>query len=110
MLIGQKELVLLMDMRHNEDRELDIRLAELQADIQINLTICFGILAVFITAMVGLEQIYFSLPSENSVAKIGSLISLIVLGIIVLLFIKPYLKKVEKARKEMEELRKQYIW
>jgi len=40
-----------MNMRHNEDRELDIRLAELQADIQIYLAITFGLFGIFAAAL-----------------------------------------------------------
>jgi len=72
----------------NEDRELQIRLAELQADVQINLAACFGFLAVFITIIIGFEQIYFSLPQEDRLLKYA----------------------ISFSMHACNELRKQYVW
>jgi hypothetical protein len=91
-----------------DDRELQIRLAELQADVQIYLTICFGLLAILFTVFVGLQQIYFT--SSDIVAKNSTLVSMLVFPFLMFFAIRLYFKKVGDARKQMKELRKQYVW
>ena len=95
---------------HREDRELQIRLAELQADIQIYVTVCFGLFAGFVALIIGFEQIYFSLSPEEVVTKTSIFILIILGGIVCLSFSVFFLRKMFDARKQMEELRKQYAW
>ena len=90
---------------HDEYRELQIRLAELQADVQINLTICFGLLALAFAAIIGLQQIYFTSPPEEIVVKNSALVSMVGCIIIILLVTRSYLKKALDAREQMKELR-----
>lgn len=97
-----------MDMRHNEDRELDIRLAELQADVQINLTICFGLFTGFIAVMTAYLQIYFTLPPE-SLLRLLVTISIVILGGACWVVVTIFMKKANDKRKQMEDLRKQYV-
>jgi len=93
-----------------EDRELQIRLAELQADVQINLTICFGLLAVIFAVIIGLQQLYFTLPSKEIVVKNSTLVSMVGCVIIVAFVMRRFFGRAIYARKQMEELRKQYVW
>lgn len=51
---------------HNQDRELQIKLAELQANVQIYITAAFGFGAAFLALFVCLLQIFFTLPLEAS--------------------------------------------
>ena len=95
---------------HDEDRELQIRLAELQADVQINLTVCFGLVALAFATIIGLEQIYFTLPPEEVVVKNSVLVSIVGAAIIILYITRGYLGKALDAREQMEELRKKYVW
>lgn len=94
---------------HNEDRELQIKLAELQADIQINISICIGIFAILVAIMIGLEQIYFTLP-EQSIERIYIFIPELGLAIFSFVAVVPFARRAENARKKMAELRKQYVW
>ena len=94
----------------DEDRELQIKLAELQADIQINLTAFFGFLAVFIVIIIGFEQIYFILPREEALTKNTIMALVILIGIFVLGVASYFFKKALQARKQMKELRKQSLW
>ena len=95
---------------HNEDRELQIRLAELQADVQINLTIAFGFFAGFVAFMIGFEQIYFSLSSENTLMKSIIFVFIALAGIACFISVTYFAGKAQDARKQMEELRKRYVW
>jgi hypothetical protein len=56
---------------HNEDRELQIRLAELEADVEISLTSCFGIIAMFVAVILFFEELFF-LPSTSDLIKVAS--------------------------------------
>ena len=94
----------------NQDRELQIRLAELQADVQIYITIGFTFFAVFMAGIIGLQQIYFSLPSEEFVTKYFTLFAEILLVIFGFLVVRFFMKKAVDARKQITELRKRYVW
>lgn len=98
-------------MAHKHDVELQIRLAELQADIQINLTAAFGFLAAFLALTIGIMQIILMLPSGESFmpikiffAALATAAALCGIGII------HFLHKVNEFRKEFEELKKEYCW
>ena len=95
---------------HNEDRELQIRLAELQADVQINLTICFGLLAICFAVIIGLQQIYFTLSPEKNELRNSILIAMVGCLIIVSIVTSTYLNKANRARKQIGELRERYVW
>jgi len=94
----------------NEDRELQIKLAELQADIHINLAAFFGFLAVFIIIIIGFEQIYFILPQGEILTKNTIIVLITIIGIFVLGVASYFFKKALQARKQMKELRKQSLW
>jgi hypothetical protein len=94
----------------NEDRELQIRLAELQADVQINLTICFGLLAIIFAVFIGLQQIHFTVPPENIVVKNSTLVSMVGCVIIVAFVMRIFFGRAIRSRKQIEELRKRYVW
>jgi membrane protein implicated in regulation of membrane protease activity len=97
-------------MMHNQDRELQIRLAELQADIQINLTICFGFFAGFIGIAVAVMQIIYSLSSEQIALKIMLAIFTVVAIIFCWYYTYFFAKRVETARDKLKDLQKQYVW
>jgi len=95
----------------NKDRELQNKIAELQADVQINLTCCFGLSAMLVIVILGFGQVYFSLPPENNFLRIYITIVILLLsfiggGIFAVVF---YLKKAIDANNQMEELRKQSV-
>jgi len=99
-------------MAYRHDIELQIRLAELQADIQINLTIAFGFFAGFIALVIGFMQIFYTLPWEESfmVTKIGFAVLIIILIVGCWICAFQFANKVTAIRKEFEKLRKEYSW
>lgn len=96
-------------MSRNEDRELQIRLAELQADVEINLTACFGFMAVFVPLIILFEELLFS-PSTSDFMKLVfstfGVASAVVLLPVALFFIT----RAINARMKMSELKKKYVW
>jgi len=94
---------------HNEDRELQIRLAELQADVQINLTACFGSIAVFVPLVILFEELLFS-PSTNEPMRVVFSITAVALAFVMLPIARFFIKRAVKAREQMSELRKKHIW
>jgi len=95
---------------HREDRELQIRLAGLQADVQIYTTACFGILAVFFAIIMGFEQIYFALPKTEVLSRISAVVVIVLSVILSFVGVGMLFSKAVEARKEMEQLKKQYVW
>jgi len=95
---------------HREDRELQIRLAELQADVQIYTTASFAILAVCFTMMIGFEQIYFGLPEAKALSRISVLVAIVISAILAFVGVGMLFKRTVEARNEMRQLRKQFVW
>jgi hypothetical protein len=98
-----------MSMRHNEDRELEIKIAELQAEFQFYLTAGFGMLAVFIAVMIGLEQIFFALSPGDPMRTL-IVVMVCVIGPTCWYFTMFFLKKAGEERKKIGELRKEFVW
>lgn len=91
---------------HNEDLELQIKLAELQADVQINLTAFFTFLAIFISVLLTLQGIYFSAQQILDKTYIAILMlagSGVCSGFLVLFF-----HRALTVRRKIGELRKLY--
>jgi glucan phosphoethanolaminetransferase (alkaline phosphatase superfamily) len=99
-------------MVHKQDVELQIRLAELQADIQIYLTAVFGFLAGFLALIIGYMQIFFTLPWEESFMATRIVFAVVIIILIVGcgVSIIHFVRKVVAFRNEIEELRKEYSW
>jgi len=96
------------DLLPNEDRELLIRLAELQTDIQINLTLCLGIVATCIVGIVWFADKFFTFTAEQPVLEIMAFVFMVVLGITMCIVERRYIKKVRSTRKQLTELKNQY--
>lgn len=95
---------------HREDRELQIKLARLQSEIQIYLTAAFGFLAGFFAFIAIFYQFYFASPAENSLVKNITGIGIVLLAFLCLSAANWFIRKMSTARKQFEELRKQYVW
>lgn len=96
-------------MASNEEREFQISLAELQADVQIYLSIALAFMGVLITYAIGLEQLYFSLSSKSDVVALSVIISLVVGVVISFIAFRYFISKADRARKKIPELRKKYV-
>lgn len=95
-----------MQMLQNQDRELQIRLAQVQVDVQICLTLGFGCFAVLAALVTGLFRTVFGLPSEQVLLKtILSVLGLIV-GFGCLYVTAHFAKKATAARKKIDDLKK----
>ena len=93
---------------HNEDLELQIKLAELQADVQINLTAFFGLLAGILTIWLAFQQIYFQ--PDPSLDKTAILAGMAVCLALSLIFLVLFLRRALNARREIKELKERYVW
>ncbi|MCJ7635454.1 hypothetical protein MUP77_24080 [Candidatus Bathyarchaeota archaeon] len=87
-----------------EERELQVRLAELQADIQIYMTIAFGFFAGFLALILTYEQIFYSLTWDRNLERtVFSFAILAALAVCVLTFVY-FGRRAEKARKQIRDL------
>lgn len=97
-------------MSRNEDRELQIKLAQLQTDIQIHLSACFGLAAGFLALIIFYMQIFFNLSAEQILLKnLFGAVVLIASGFLLFLLLYSF-QQIKATKKRMEELKKQYIW
>jgi len=90
-----------------QDKELQIRLAELQMDLQINITYLFGIDGIIMALFVGLYQA--TLASED-IIRIVLIISLTFLMCLFVLVAVHYIREIERIRRQTRKLRKEYVW
>jgi len=97
-----------MDMRHNEDRELDIRLAELQADIQIYLAVTFGLFGILAAAAFCLLQIMYTQEIVETKIILGVLAA--TASNLSAYSAYYFAKKVKETRDKIKNLRKRYVW
>lgn len=97
-------------MPYRQDTEIQIRIAELQTDVQTYLTIGFGLFAGGLTIIAVFLQIIFSLPSEQIIQRI----SLSILGVIGEFFTSYFTiffaRKAYAARVELRRLRERYTF
>lgn len=92
---------------HDEDFQLQIRLAELQADVQTRLTLFFSFLAISVSILLALQQFYLSGqqvvdPSYILMSMIGSMV--VFSFVLIQLFHKALV-----VRRRIGELRKHFI-
>jgi len=97
-------------LKHGEDLELQIKLAQLQADVQIYLTMCFGFIAVLVAFIIGFMQTFYILPSDQDFVKNELFALILVLNTIMILLTYYYIKKAKAARAEMKKLEERYAW
>lgn len=88
-----------------KERELQVSLAELQADVQIYLTAAFGFLAVFAALVLTDEQIFYSLQSDQTLEKVAFFWTILIGGIGCVLTFAYYAKRAKTARNKMGKLR-----
>ena len=97
---------------HNEDRELQIELTKLQIDHEHLTSTLMGKIAIEFGAIIGLASIFYGLydkPIEFFI-PIGLIILQLVFLISIYFTFRRYQKKRERLERQIEELRKQYVW
>jgi hypothetical protein len=89
---------------HNEDRELLVKLAQLQTDVHLYSNILVGFIALAFSVIVGFEQAYFAYRSDLFLLPIFLMPA-------VLLFVVAFLvNKIDQKKKEIKGLKKEYVW
>ena len=97
-----------MKRLHDEDLELQIRLAELQADLQIELTTGLGFFGILIAAAVGFEQMAVSTPSDQVFQQSFFIICVLVLGVLAYVDMLHFIGKMNTTRKKISKLEDRY--
>jgi hypothetical protein len=92
-------------MSTKEEREFQISIAELTADVQIYLSIGLALAGISIAYTIGLQQIYFSLPSKSDIVALSILFSLFAGMALGMIYVYIFIKKADKARKDISKLK-----
>ena len=88
----------------NEDRELLVKLAMLQTDVHLYSNVLIGFIALAFSVIVGFEQVYLVYRSDLFLLPIFLMPA-------VLLFVVIFLvDKIDKKKKEIKGLKKEYVW
>ena len=88
----------------NEDRELLVKLAMLQTDVNLYSNVLIGFIALTFSVIIGFEQAYFAYGFEWFLLPIF-ITPAILLFVVVLL-----VNKIDQKKKEIKKLKKEYIW
>jgi hypothetical protein len=99
-------------MVHKQDVELQIKLVELQANLQYCLTVAFGFFAGFLTIFLCLFQVGIMLPFEESfrIIRLSIMIVMIIVGPSCVFYIFHYTRKALTFIEKIEDLNKEYSW
>jgi hypothetical protein len=101
----QKEVFGEPKTENNGDREFQVKLAVLQADVQIYLSIGLGLLALAGAFLIGVYQAAIAVvPPDLSFLKELAKYGLFVLVIIFAVYAYKSFKKADHSRKEMDKL------
>jgi VIT1/CCC1 family predicted Fe2+/Mn2+ transporter len=95
---------------HNEDLELQIKLAKLQTDVQISMTACFTYLGLIGVFLIALQQSFAAIPESQTAMKYSFLAAFTVMAVLFFLIGRLCVKEIREKRKEILELKKQYVW
>lgn len=88
----------------NEDRELLVKLAMLQTDVHLYSNVLIGFIALAFSVIVCFEQVYLVYRSNLFLLPIFLMPA-------VLLFVVIFLvDKIDKKKKEIKGLKKEYVW
>lgn len=97
-----------MKSLHNEDLDLQIKLAELQTEVQINLGISIGLVALFIALMISFQQLYVN--ATVLITQLSFLSGMLASAFLAPFSIGFFINKMYDKRDEIEKLKKQYVW
>jgi hypothetical protein len=99
-------------MIHKQDIELQIKLVELQANLQYCLTVAFGFFAGFLAIVLSLFQVYFMLPFGESfmMVRLFIMMLMIMLTFCCVFYAYHYVRKALRFIEEIEDLSKEYSW
>lgn len=95
---------------HNEDLELQIKLAKLQTDVQISVVACFTYLGLVGVFLIALQQTFLAIPESQTMMKYSFLAAFAVMAVFFFLIGRLYIKEIRGKRQEIIELKKQYVW
>lgn len=93
---------------YNEERELQIKLAKLQTDVQIDLTLAVSTVGLFVALIISFQQLLIN--ATELFDQIAFFIGMLASAILGFYFARLFIQKMRDKRKEMEELRKEYVW
>ena len=94
---------------HREETEIQIKLTELQVDIEIYLAITIGLLAGIIAVAAIAFQVY-PLLKTNDLGIIAAYPALVILEFVFLYYSLKSVNKLQRKRKELKKLREKYLW
>jgi len=99
-------------MSHNEDRELQIKLVELQIRQQYTASFYTVVISVFasigISCFIGYLTLGFALGRPLWIA--ASIIIFALAGFMVFITFLSYKKEIDRGKQQIQKLKKRYVW
>jgi len=93
-----------------DETGIQIRIAEIQADIQISITLSAGFVATAIAALAIIVGFYPTLRIQNDLLNILVAFLTVVLELICLYYGNESIKRTKSARNELRKLKETYVW
>ena len=97
-----------MKTLHNENLDLQIKLAELQTDVQIYLTVSIGLVASLVALMISFQQLY--IRATEPITQLVFLSGMLASAFLAPFSIGFFINRMYDKREEIEELKKLYVW
>jgi membrane protein implicated in regulation of membrane protease activity len=95
---------------YSEETEIQIRLAELQANIQVYLAIAVGFFAAVFGLAAILYQVLLAYTASNELYLLVSIVAILILEFFCAYYTNLFVKKMTKSRNEIEKLKAKYVW
>jgi hypothetical protein len=92
---------------NNDDKKLQIELAQLQTDVQIHLTVAVSFLAIWITLIVSFQQLF--VQATEPFQQFGYVIGVVISALLGFISTSKLIDKMKNKRTEMEKLKDKYI-
>jgi len=102
----------MVKMSHNQDRELQIKLVELQIRHQhvasyltVFMSVCFSMMGVF-----AFGTLTIAVTTQDPSWLSTCIIAIVALGVSTSGIMRYYIKKLGSLSREIQELKKQFLW
>lgn len=99
-----------MKSLHNEDLEVQIKIAKLRTDLQVSATTCLSSLGLIGIFMIILHQSYLVVPENQTILKYAFMITFVLMASLFFFIGKFFIKTMKMKCKRIAELKSQYIW
>ena len=95
---------------HNEDLEIQLKLAKLRTELQISATVCFSSLGLIGIFMIILHQSYLIIPENQTIMKYAFILTFVLMASLFFFIGQFFIKTMRIKCETITELKSQHVW